>query len=160
MRHWHNRWCKLLPPSACRHSLLPSKGHVSTKNYGSHRTVCISSPRHYSIQWKDHSGAVLKYHRCKALPYSEAITQARFWAWWRYSLSGEGLLCARLGRRLPENCRLQNGSTRGGEGGWWIVNNLSRKPRFVELVKDSPSRKGEASSATYHIMEKHNVSKL
>lgn len=43
------------------------------------------------------------------------------------------------------------------EGGKRMMDKIH--PSFVELVKDSPSLKGEASNATYHIMEAHNVSK-
>lgn len=41
------------------------------------------------------------------------------------------------------------------EGGKRMMDNIH--PSFVELVKDSPSLKGEASNATYHIMQAHNV---
>ena len=41
------------------------------------------------------------------------------------------------------------------EGGKRMMDNIL--PSFVELVKDSPSLKGEASNATYHIMQAHNV---
>ena len=44
------------------------------------------------------------------------------------------------------------------EGGKRMMDNI--QPSFVELVKDSPNLKGEASNATYHIMEAHNVSRV
>lgn len=41
------------------------------------------------------------------------------------------------------------------EGGKRMLDNIL--PSFVELVKESPSLKGEASNATYNIMKAHNV---
>lgn len=41
------------------------------------------------------------------------------------------------------------------EGGKRMMDNIL--PSFVELVKESPSLKGEASNATYNIMKAHNV---
>lgn len=41
------------------------------------------------------------------------------------------------------------------EGGKRMMDNIL--PSFVELVKESPSLKGEASNATYNIMKAHNL---